>query len=281
VTGTNKIFHTTMSAIRSSFVGVKVNGAAVHRSRSTTRTQAVTQAREAPWLPGFESPSHLDGSLVGDNGFDPLGLGTDPETVAWYRQAELVHGRFAMWANMGILVPELASNAGISWPGAGVAWYDAGEFSYFTNTGTIFITQLFLMGWAENRRYLDIKNPGSVGSDPTPFSDAKLPEGQPVGYPGGIFNPFGWTDSVELKEKEMANGRLAMMAMLGYYVQHQVTGTTPLADWATHVASPWDTTILSNMSSLFVWQWNDPTFLANFDKFEIVTSLPPKGFLPM
>jgi hypothetical protein len=38
-----------------------------------------------------------------------------------------------------------------------VPWYEAGEFSYFAPTGSIFVTQLLMMGWAETRRWLDIK----------------------------------------------------------------------------------------------------------------------------
>jgi hypothetical protein len=49
------------------------------------------------------------------------------------------------------------AQAGIQWAGAGVPWYEAGEFSYFAPTGSIFVTQLLMMGWAETRRWLDIK----------------------------------------------------------------------------------------------------------------------------
>lgn len=36
------------------------------------------------WCPGMTPPAHLDGSLAGDYGFDPLGLGADPEALKWY-----------------------------------------------------------------------------------------------------------------------------------------------------------------------------------------------------
>jgi hypothetical protein len=41
--------------------------------------------------------------LPGDYGFDPLGLGEQPEDLKWYVQAELVHCRFAMAGVAGIL----------------------------------------------------------------------------------------------------------------------------------------------------------------------------------
>jgi hypothetical protein len=40
---------------------------------------------------------------VGDYGFDPLRLGVEPATLAWYREGELTNGRWAMAAVAGIL----------------------------------------------------------------------------------------------------------------------------------------------------------------------------------
>lgn len=46
------------------------------------------------WLVGATAPKHLDGSMPGDFGFDVLGLGTDPEKLKYYREAELTNGRW-------------------------------------------------------------------------------------------------------------------------------------------------------------------------------------------
>ncbi len=43
-----------------------------------------------------------------------------------------------------------------------------------------------------------------------------------MGYPGGIFDPFGWSKSADLKAlktKEIKNGRLAMLAFAGFAAQ--------------------------------------------------------------
>ncbi|XWS26567.1 hypothetical protein CRYUN_Cryun26dG0041700 [Craigia yunnanensis] len=48
------------------------------------------------WFPGSTPPEWLVGSLPGDFGFDPLGLGSDPESLKWLSQAELMHARWAM-----------------------------------------------------------------------------------------------------------------------------------------------------------------------------------------
>lgn len=47
-------------------------------------------------------------SLAGDYGFDPLGLGEDPDSLKWYVQAELVHARFAMAGIAGILFTDVS-----------------------------------------------------------------------------------------------------------------------------------------------------------------------------
>lgn len=42
------------------------------------RAAVVVNAKAGNWLPGWSSPAHLDGSLPGDYGFDPLGLVRSP-----------------------------------------------------------------------------------------------------------------------------------------------------------------------------------------------------------
>merc|ERR1712110_681193 len=75
---------------------------------NSARKSNIAYTREAAWLPGADAPSHLNGSLPGDFGFDPLGLGKDPQALTWYHQAELQHARWAMLAVAGILVQVIA-----------------------------------------------------------------------------------------------------------------------------------------------------------------------------
>merc|ERR1712118_402674 len=76
------------------------------------RTRVVRGARAKltgnNWLPGSKRPEHLDGSRPGDVGFDPLGLSKDPSSAERLREAEIIHGRYAMLGAAGCLAVELA-----------------------------------------------------------------------------------------------------------------------------------------------------------------------------
>jgi light-harvesting complex I chlorophyll a/b binding protein 2 len=203
------------------------------------------------WFPGSTAPEWLDGSLPGDFGFDPLGLGSDPETLKWFVQAELVHCRWAMLGAAGIFIPELLTKMGIlNTP----SWTVAGDADYFADKTTLFVIELILFAWAEGRRWADIVNPGCVNVDPV-FPNNKL-TGEDVGYPGGLwFDPLGWGKAgnaeklKELRTKEIKNGRLAMLAFLGAVVQANYTHTGPIDNLYAHLADPGHNTIfaLSNL----------------------------------
>ncbi|CAN6484525.1 unnamed protein product [Victoria cruziana] len=200
------------------------------------------EAKKGEWLPGLASPAYLNGSLPGDNGFDPLGLAEDPENLKWFVQAELVNGRWAMLGVAGMLLPEVFTKIGIiNVP----EWYDAGKSEYFASSSTLFVIEFILFHYVEIRRWQDIKNPGSVNQDPI-FKNYSLPPNE-VGYPGGIFNPLNFAPTMEAKEKELANGRLAMLAFLGFVIQHNITGKGPFENLVQHLSDPWHNTIVQTL----------------------------------
>ena len=225
---------------------VKKERAAIGGRSMGTTVCAVAEPDRPLWFPGSTPPPWLDGTLPGDFGFDPLGLGSDPESLRWNVQAELVHCRWAMLGAAGIFIPEFLTKIGVlNTP----SWYSAGELEYFTDTTTLFIVELFFIGWAEGRRWADIIKPGCVNTDPI-FPNNKL-TGTDVGYPGGLwFDPLGWGSGSpekikELRTKEIKNGRLAMLAVMGAWFQHIYTGTGPIDNLFAHLADPGHATIFA------------------------------------
>lgn len=163
---------------------------------------------------------------------DPLGLGANEERLKWFAESERVHCRWAMLGVAGILAQELVR--------PDVFWYTSGATLDlpFDITGLVGF-ELFVMHWVESRRGYDVINPGSQDQDPV-FSNFKLPSHE-VGYPGGVFAPFVPGNLEELKLKEIKNGRLAMLAFIGFTMAAQTTGLNPLAALGEHLSDPLNT----------------------------------------
>lgn len=237
------------AVLKNPFLGARralANAASVGAKPVTRRVVVVAAAvGKKSWIPAFKSdaefidPSWLDGSLPGDFGFDPLGLGKDPAFLKWYREAELIHGRWAMAAVLGIFIGQAYS---------GVPWFEAGAqpgavapFSF----GSLLGTQLLLMGWVESKRWVDFFNPDSQSVEwATPWSRTAENFSNSTGdqgYPGGkFFDPLGLggetkdgvyipdADKLDrLKLAEIKHARLAMLAMLIFYFEAG-QGKTPL-----------------------------------------------------
>ncbi|KAG2439408.1 hypothetical protein HXX76_004765 [Chlamydomonas incerta] len=228
------------------------------RSASSRKSVVTCVARQS-WLPGSQIPAHLDTpsaqALAGNFGFDPLGLGKDPVALAWYQQAELIHCRTAMTGVAGILIPGLLTKAGaLNVP----EWYDAGKVAIensFAPWGTLLAVQLFLCGFVEVKRWQDIRKPGSQG-EPGSFLgfESSLKGTSEVGYPGGPFDPLGLSKEADKwadwKLKEVKNGRLAMLAFLGFVAQKYATGAGPVDNLVAHLKDPWHVNYATNGVSL-------------------------------
>ncbi|GFR41431.1 hypothetical protein Agub_g2119 [Astrephomene gubernaculifera] len=218
-------------------------------SRAGRRAVVVRAAADRKlWAPGVVAPEYLKGELAGDYGWDPLGLGADPVALRWYQQAELVHARWAMLGAAGVLVQEVVK--------PDVYFYEAGlpqnlpEPFTNINMGGLLAAEFLMMHFVEVRRWQDIRNFGSVNDDPI-FKGNKV--SNPVmGYPG--FDPMGLSKGnfKELQTKEIKNGRLAMIAFMGFVLQAQATGKGPLAALSAHLSDPAGNNILKNIGTCTV-----------------------------
>lgn len=128
-------------------------------------------------------------------------------------------------------------------------WYDAGKVST-ANTGiplsSLLVVQMILMHFVEIKRLEDFKKPGSQAEPGSffGFEGAFKGTGDPS-YPGGAFDPLGLAGPdaapavvAAMKEREIKNGRLAMLACLGFAAQHGAQPDGPIANLAAHLANP-------------------------------------------
>merc|ERR1712137_829879 len=72
----------------------------------SVRRDVSLNAEMSKSIPFLVKPEKLDGSMVGDAGFDPMGLSEIQTDLKYARWAELKHGRAAMLAIVGMVWQE-------------------------------------------------------------------------------------------------------------------------------------------------------------------------------
>ncbi|CAM9568804.1 unnamed protein product, partial [Choristocarpus tenellus] len=200
-----------------SITGVKVQSSTMMATKKASAPSAPSRSIAIPFDP---YPEGLDGTMVGDVGFDPAGFSNNPPTWAnglkWYREAELAHGRVAMLATVGWLFPEIYHFPGNAALGADVF----AEGNPLVALGKVpgagglqIVITIFLLECIRLNR--SIKGDGPPG-------DIALGQGE------GRWNPFNFNytpeEYAEKQLQELKHGRTAMIGILGMYFQTKVAG---------------------------------------------------------
>jgi len=139
-----------------------------------------------------------------------------------FRECELIHGRWAMLAALGIIVAESAT--GISWIDAGKIELDGARYLNFDlpfSISQLCWIELFAVGTAEFYRNGELNTEDRI-------------------YPGGVFDPLSLAtpgkasnEQVKrLREAEIKHGRLAMVSFFGFGVQALAVGEGALGSLA-------------------------------------------------
>mmetsp|Transcript_22557 Transcript_22557/g.59928 ORF Transcript_22557/g.59928 Transcript_22557/m.59928 type:complete len:241 (-) Transcript_22557:99-821(-) len=168
-------------------------------------------AEKSASVPFMDKPPALDGSMVGDVGFDPLNI-SSYLNIKWLREAELKHCRICMLAVLGLFAQELVQFP--MYKGAPTLVTQSHDF--FAKTGTL--GQIAI--WAS---FFEIMTTPAVlqmlaGSDRKPGEFC--------------FDPLNFSKSPEAAKRyelnELKNGRLAMIAVGGIIHQQWLTNMGPI-----------------------------------------------------
>lgn len=159
---------------------------------------AVAEDSAAPPAPEFD-PAAQPGVTLPLMYFDPAGFCKvgDSETFYSYRCAELKHGRVAMMAALGAVMQHWLKFPGFNEVPSGIK-------AVITPPGTFGLVALFAL---------------SGGLELTVFQQ------DPEKEPGNFGDPFGVGQYYEeWRNRELNNGRFAMIAIMGIIVAELVTG---------------------------------------------------------
>lgn len=162
--------------------------------------------------------------------WDPLGFTKTDDAASFRRRryVELKHGRVAMFACLGYIVPEYYRWPGDLSPSLGLKFSDV-------PTGFAAFSKVPLSGWAQMVAFAGTVELFQYVDDPKrapgDFENAGF-----LGIPNGFVKAPAGSKEKKLAA-EIANGRLAMMAIIGMFFQNGLTGEA-WGDWSLYTDSP-------------------------------------------
>jgi len=171
-----------------------------------TRAAAPVMQEKSQAIPFLKKPPALDGSMAGDIGFDPLQI-SDLVPLNWSREAELKHARVCMLAVAGWVSVDLGFRV-----------------PYAPEVSSLFAHDACVEKGPMYPLLLAIAIVEVCTGIPKVFQLLNDPDAAPAG--DFKFDPLGFGGGKDLEEKELANGRLAMMAFSGIVTQSALTGNT-------------------------------------------------------
>jgi hypothetical protein len=200
-----------------------------------TMVDKTERSKAIPFLP---RPINLDGSMVGDLGFDPFYLSSIPKdfsgfiqppswetktlpTLYWMREAELKHSRVCMLAWFGWLATDGAFGVTLRFPGeiysvASIPTaYEAHDVLVGQGSMGFLLLAVAFVEFCTGAVLVEVakgendRAAGDFGLDPLNFLKGKTPE-----------------EKERMELRELANGRLAMLAFAGVSTQAALSDAT-------------------------------------------------------
>ncbi|KAH8062031.1 chlorophyll A-B binding protein [Aureococcus anophagefferens] len=181
-------------------------GASAFVAPSTAAAPSTVLGADLTSMPGI-------GKETGDKPWDPYGFATkaSTDTLGWYRAAEIKHGRVAMLAFTGFVVQSMGGGMIRSARGARAAVRGLRGARQLGGAGLIQI--VLTIGFIEL------------------YSETIKPHYTKGGTPGylPIIAPSGLAGDVDLRaaNKELKNGRLAMIGMMGFFAAAAIPCSVP------------------------------------------------------
>merc|ERR1711990_1418162 len=176
--------------------------ATVHHASSSVR-MTVVEPEAPPPLPKIKTMMVGDKTLAGDMSFDPLMIADSPDKLAWYREAEIKHARLAMLAAFGWPVSELTNFGNLlTGDGRAPSILNGG----LGNVNGVYWAAVVALAVYWEKQGLDKQF------------------GKKADYLPGMlgFDPLG-QDSPFMRNAEITNGRVAMIAITIYAIEEAVT----------------------------------------------------------